>query len=479
MEAGNSTTWHGPCKRSVLATKFRAYEPNSEMIVSTFEEDLLGLKEFANRLDKFIATEQKFVEGSLVIALSAKFGFGKTTFLKMWSSSLKNAKKNGDKPIVVSLNAWESDYCGDPLYPIISALVERIKKEGESPEKIINAAKDLGWGMAAIGGQILKKFSGIDILAVGNFALVKREKRLNEHKPDTFSDYEDRKESMHKLKLALQDFVENSKRKILFMVDELDRCRPDYAINYLETIKHIFDVKGAVFILAADRQQLENSAKKAFGADLDFEEYYRKFVHREVSLPEISKENYAKLVREYVDYYLEREGSRICFMELDNYQREKIAEIIGALNLTPRQIQEVFRILGHICETTDESQVRLPQNFGLGSIIMAVLKIGESKVYDRLGNQSLEQKEAFEFLKGLLGEDCFGWWFRLILTGGGLKMEKDERDEDILTKFGLFDVSYNPVNPVDLSGWRSEWGMQNSNGLVQIYNKIEQISQWN
>ena len=60
MDAGNSTTWHGPCKRTVLATKFRAYEPNSIMIVSTFEEDLLGLKEFANRLDKFIATEQKF-----------------------------------------------------------------------------------------------------------------------------------------------------------------------------------------------------------------------------------------------------------------------------------------------------------------------------------------------------------------------------------------------------------------------------------
>ena len=241
MVEGNSTRWHGPCKRTVLATKFRAYEPNSIMIVSTFEEDLLGLKEFANRLDKFIATEQKFVEGSLVIALSAKFGFGKTTFLQMWSSSLKNAEEKEDRPFIISLNAWESDYYGDPLFAIISELVDCIQKEEgkesvkELKEAAKNLSKDLGWFTTAIAGQISKrKMSGIDPLAAGKFTLEKKEKRDHELKvlPDTFSIYKDRKEAMHKLQLALQDFVESSKRKILFMVDELDRCRPDYAINY-------------------------------------------------------------------------------------------------------------------------------------------------------------------------------------------------------------------------------------------------------
>jgi predicted KAP-like P-loop ATPase len=44
---------------------------------------------------------------------------------------------------------------------------------------------------------------------------------------------------------------------ILFLVDELDRCRSDYAISYLQTIKHIFDIKAAVFLLAADRKHLD------------------------------------------------------------------------------------------------------------------------------------------------------------------------------------------------------------------------------
>lgn len=113
---------------------------------------------------------------------------------------------------------------------------------------------------------------------------------------------------MVSLREAISEFVEGENPKILFLVDELDRCRPDYAISYLETTKHIFDIKGTVFILAADRQHLENSAKTAFGADLDFDEYYRKFIHREVSLPDISEENYRKLASKYVSFYLEEDS---------------------------------------------------------------------------------------------------------------------------------------------------------------------------
>ena len=398
----------------------------------------------------------------------------------MWSSSLKNAEKKEDRPFVVSLNAWESDYYGDPLYAIISALMDCIQKEegNEAAEKLRNAAKDLGWGMAALGGQILKKLSGIDILAIGNFALVKRAKRWNELKTDTFSVYEDRKESMHKLILALQDFVECSKRKILFMVDELDRCRPDYAINYLETIKHIFDVKGAVFVLAADRQQLENSAKKAFG-NLDFEEYYRKFIHREVSLPEISKEHYAKLVREYVDYYLEREGSRICLMSLNDDRRANISRLVFALKLTPRQIQEVFRILGHLLETTKEKRGDLAWCYSVGSILMAAFKIGESELFNSLGNQTLNPQEAFEYFSNLLGEDQVKWWFILMLTGKSLIVQEGETDDEILKKFRLLKEDEHFNWPGDQGAkWRKGWGYRDDSGFVEIYEKIEQISQW-
>ena len=111
------------------------------MKFETFDDDLLGLAEFSKRLEEFIATERDYVEGSLVLALSSKFGSGKTTFLRMWKASLENVVNKTERPLVVPLNAWASDYYGDPLFAIISALVDRLETEGRSAASIVDAAK--------------------------------------------------------------------------------------------------------------------------------------------------------------------------------------------------------------------------------------------------------------------------------------------------------------------------------------------------
>lgn len=261
------------------------------------------------------------------------------------------------------------------------------------------------------------------------------------------------------------------------MVDELDRCRPDYAISYLETIKHIFDVKGAVFLLAADRRQLENSAKTAFGLDLDFEEYYRKFIHREITLPAISDSGYEKLASKYVRYYLEGGGARNCYMDTGNIKH--ISELVSALKLTPRQIQDVFRILGHIFETSEEKKGRLYWCLAVGSIVMAALKIGEPKIFRLLGNQELEPKDGLDYLNSILGgKDNIEWWFTLFFTGSGLKIEKDEKAEQVFRKVGLINEG-DDFRAKDLGQWHAGWGHSYSSRFAQIYEKIEQISQWN
>lgn len=450
------------------------------MKIETFDDDLLGLRDFAQRLERFIAIEHQYVDGSLVIGLSSKFGSGKTTFLQMWDDSIQKATNKEEAPLTISLNAWESDYYGDPLFAIISGLIDSIQKEGQSPEKLINAAKDFGWFTAAMANQIANKLTGIDPIAAGEQAEKKKSKR--EEKiilpPDTFSIYEGRKNAMGALKKAIKEFVESASPRVLFLVDELDRCRPDYAIKYLETIKHIFDVKGAVFILAADRQQLENSAKTAFGADLDFEEYYRKFIHREVTLPEISEEKYNRIAFKYVKNYLEPE-SRHCFMKLEQHRIEEISELIGALKLTPRQIQEVFRILGHILETKEENRGRLYWCLGVGSVLMSVLKIGNSKIYHLLGSNQLRPKELFDYLENDLNVKYSDWWFALCLTGNGLKVNKGETAEIIMKSVGLgADDSESNSIVSELGQLYSGWGNRSSSRIHQIYENIEQLYQW-
>lgn len=223
------------------------------MKISTFKEDLFELEEFAHRLENFIATEHHYVEGSLVLALTSKYGSGKTTFLEMWKRLLESESKTTNKLLVISLNAWETDYYGDPLFAIISALVESLEAKGKPVNDLVNSAKDFGWFATAIGGQIVNKVTGIDAVAAGDLAERKKGEREEEAQslPDSFSIYQDRKAAMESLKKEIESFVAASEPRVLFLVDELDRCRPDYAITYLETIKHIFDIKGAVFFVSS------------------------------------------------------------------------------------------------------------------------------------------------------------------------------------------------------------------------------------
>jgi hypothetical protein len=455
---------------------------STRMTITTFEEDLLGLSDFRERLEKFIVTEERYVEGSLVLALSSKYGSGKTTFLNMWKSSLESTRGESVADFVVYLNAWESDYYGDPLFAIISALVEQLNQEEEKANDLIAAAKDFGWFSTAIAGQIVKKLTGVDAVAAGEVAEKKKKKSADTTvlSPDSFTLYMQRKDAMETLKVAIQAFVDQSKPRVIFLVDELDRCRPDYAISYLETIKHIFDLNGAVFILAADRNQLENSAKTAFGRNLDFEEYYRKFIHREVSLPPISEEGYKKLSDDYISRYLEHENSRFCMMPLDTYRREDISEFIGGLKLTPRQIQEVFRILGHILSTSEERQGKILWCLGVGSILMASLKVGNSQAYNQIGNNSLPPNEAKKLLS-FLETSAIRWWFLIIYTGGGLRLNEGDTIQEVLIEENLADKDEFEKEKLDLGQLNQGWGRYGHGGarMTEIYNKIEQVIQWN
>lgn len=454
---------------------------NEIMKISTFEEDLFGLVEFAHRLEKFIATEHDYVEGSLVIALTSKYGSGKTTFLEMWKASLENEDETTDKPLVISLNAWESDYYGDPLFAIISALIECLQAKNKPVNGLVNAVKDFGWFTTAVGSQIVNKVTGIDAVAAGELAQRKKgeRKKTAQTMPDSFSIYQSRKVAMESLKREIELFVSASKPRVLFLVDELDRCKPDYAITYLETIKHIFDIKGAVFLLAADRKQLENSAKTAFGPNLDFEEYYRKFIHREITLPPISTDGYKKLAFKYVSYYLEREGERHCFMKLEHNRVENISELISALKLTPRQIQEVFRVLGHIFSTSEQNKGRLLWCLAVGSIVMATLKIGDPRIFHLLGTQQLDSKEAVDYFKYLVGKDDVKWWFMLLLTGGGIRMDEGESVSGLMIREGFAKEEDEMNTRIDVGQWRQGWGGSGRGRITEIHNKIEQISQWN
>ena len=449
------------------------------MRIQSFADDLLDLSAFGERLKQFIDTEHAFVEGGLVVALNSPFGSGKSTFLRMWREALNEQFAVKERMFVVELNAWESDYLGDPLFSILSRLIASIPaKKKEKKKQLLSAVTDTGWLLAGVGAQIGEHFTGVNMVDAAALAESKKEAREQSSKPvmDAFTHFENRQRAMECLRKAIEQVVvdENDSQRptILFLVDELDRCRPDYAISYLETIKHIFDIRGAVFVLAIDRQQLENAAKTAFGQDLNFNEYFRKFVHRIVPLPTAADTSVSRVVSDYVKEFIQGSG-RKSLLRFDDHSRERFENLMKGLRMTLRQAQEVFRVLGHVCATAEED-TRLDWCWAAASMLLSALHVCRPDLYDSFGRSNLEADSAIQFLKRV-DEDAWFWWFMIVYTGGGVR-ESDERlvgqMSCILERFPDEKGFRNELARYAL-GWSHSEG-----GVKRIAEKIDQVHQW-
>jgi hypothetical protein len=149
------------------------------------------------------------------------------------------------------------------------------------------------------------------------------------------------------------------------------------------------------------------------------------------------------------------------------------------MRLTPRQIQEVFRILGHVCDTSEKNKGRLLAWIGFGSIAMAAFKVGNPRAFRALGSRQFDPKEAFEVLNHLLGGKHVDWWFALLLTGGGLNVGEKESAREVMTNVGLIKVGQESEILNNLAQWYGGWADASPARLGQIHQKIEQVAQWN
>jgi len=455
---------------------------------AAFESDLLDRTPFCQKLESFILTEHHFVEGGLVISLNASFGSGKTTLLNMWAKDLnarRQAKTSLPRPVVV--NAWESDYCGDPLIAIISALSHALADTttGDAQPAQANAlreaAKDIGWFAVGLANSFVSNATGIDVVGAGALAEEKKTQRDEAAKAsfDILKAYDKRREALSKLKSTLTTAFGGADPKAIVLIDELDRCRPDYAISYLETIKHIFDIHGIVFVLSVDEQQLESASSVLFGPKLVFREYYRKFAHRSILLPVPAKADIYRLAESYARRYLQTDGKRWCILQLNERYIENISRLIEAFKLAPRQVQEAFRILGHVCSKPADDKSTLPWGFGAGVMFLTCLRVTNQIDYHRLGKNLVPIQELSTLLKPLFeSRQIFDWWFRVLAAG--FKQDEawrtsvlDELRRLKIIEPGTHELSSSQVFSEYNRGWQNDF--DDESGLSTLYRRIELV----
>lgn len=429
-----------------------------------FKQDLLGgeWKNFATRLNEFIEIERTLVPGGLVVGLNGKFGEGKSTFLRMW----KNELSQSDSVHVVRLNAWEYDFVGDALFAILHCLLDSLQGSSPQSARLRNALADFGWFTLGLGDGLAKSI-GVHAISAYEFAGRQKDQRQKKRSPggDAFDALQKRHDAMDKLKIAISGFASHQHKQgtpVLFLVDELDRCRPNFAIEYLETIKHFFDTKWATFVLAVDRAALRNSAITAFGDDLDFDEYYRKFVHKEVSLP--TPTNISGLISSFRERFLEVSGLRSVASALTDRNIVGVRALCLHFRMTPRQIEDLFRNIAHVFTQGGESA---SNNLLFGTLISLVFRSFDRSIYEHIRNGTLTHDLVMPYIGDLEGG---GFWYSILDTGGAMSRIGDHPELRLKPA-----AERHQQRDFMKRGWPRS---QSRNHFASIVRRIESLEDW-
>ena len=238
-----------------------------------FKYDLLDRKEF---VEAFAATLAG-IEGPAVFAVDGSWGTGKSTFCRMLAAHLRNQEL-----CVVDINAWSTDYAQDPMAAFASQLVAATGGASETKRQFKEAAVKVLRIIAP--GTIRLATAGL--LDINTAVEGELGNALANAAADRLDSFDEDVQSMGEFRTRLRELAaEASDRPMVVTVDELDRCRPSYAVETLEMIKHLFDVDNVLFVLAVNRRQLDESVRILYGTQADPESYFRRFFDIEISLP--------------------------------------------------------------------------------------------------------------------------------------------------------------------------------------------------
>ena len=344
-------------------------------------DDKLNRPQVARTLTKLITGQEQ----PLVVSLSGGWGTGKTFMLQRWQ---KDLEKGGY--VSIYFNAWEDDFCNDPFVAIIGQITGIQPCEGYSDVlgKVENAAKKI---IPFILFKIMGKATG---------GLIEKE-LFDSMKNEVLSNYEEQRKAKKELKDSLRKMStkvkEKSGKPLVFIVDELDRCRPTFAIELLERIKHIFDVPNMVFVVGINRDQLCKSINSVYG-EIDANTYLQRFFHADLTMPEVSAKDYVEYVWKH--YFSD---PFYTYAITEHRDREEISPFLSRIadagKLSLRDLEHYMRHLYLIAnkEFNDISLLLL--------CVMIIVKMKRPELYKKWARKKASNSEILKGIEELLGED--------------------------------------------------------------------------
>ena len=349
-----------------------------------FQNDLLDRKPSIEALTDLLGA----LEGPCVLALDSQWGGGKTTFLKMWAVHLRR-----EGFAVAEFNAWETDFSGDPFVALSAKLQEQLDDAeaddaGQLGERFRVAAKKIALRALPIAIRLLSQ----GLLESGSLEQAVAEE-VTSYANDRLDEFSEVEQSFVEFKESLQEgatrLCEQRKNRPLFiMIDELDRCRPSYAIELLEVAKHLFSVDRIVFVLAINRSELAHSVKALYGSDFDARGYLHRFFDVDY---ELQKPDRLQFVRQAIDDIGLLEFYQYFARPL-HFVRELVENLLSKSELDLRRTAQTVRRLMLVCTpTSDPSQAA-----STAATILLVLRALLPDTYAKFVRGAINDKEVID-----------------------------------------------------------------------------------
>lgn len=284
---------------------------NFENIERAWEGDLWGRRRLGEQLTNYIDR----LNCGAVLALDARWGEGKTWFVRHWEKHLENENHN-----VIYLDAFANDFLEDPFLTIAAEISQAFKNsneiDGEEVEDFNSKTASVLISLASIIPMIAAR-AGLHMIGLGALGEAAQQtykegkelydlasdqitEKVKEKIEEKINSHQIEKETIQDFKNELDKLAEKLDKPLVFIIDELDRCRPDFSIRLIERIKHFFDIKNIVFVLVMDKVQFSKVVCHNYGYDETLgEAYLDKFVDFTIHLKQAKdSENFELIIRD-------------------------------------------------------------------------------------------------------------------------------------------------------------------------------------
>lgn len=351
--------------------------------MSIWDRDLFSRKTLAENIIKYansVSTSGAILdeERSLVLAIDADYGIGKTFFLKGLEELIS------EKHPVAYIDAWSDDLFDEPLTALASVLrnaVEPLIRLDESLQnkwaayaKAAGKVLKLGSkGLAVRGAQFLITKEAVDGIATALSVTsedtiediheevdgavddirseIERELKAlgtNDLMSARIEEFERGVGAIADMRSALKALVhavdgKGKSAPVFIIIDELDRCRPSYSVKMLEEIKHLFAIPEVVFVLGLNSSQLAKSISGIYGENFSGEAYLDRFLDRRIELPFPDLESLCATLLKKIDPSGNIKLPAISFKGSASEIREKYyAQILKFYGIGPRNAFKFF-----------------------------------------------------------------------------------------------------------------------------------------